>query len=68
MDKDIKEYFEKHYQNEKQRTMMNINKQLWIDFQEICLNLSRKSKEKITASSEVRKLMVRFIIENKKNE
>lgn len=65
---EIKEYYEKHYQNEKRGTSLNINKQLKIDFQILCSELSRKSKKTITPSAEIRKMMVEFIMKNKKKD
>ncbi len=63
---EIEEYYEKHYQNQKRGTSLNINKQLKIDFQIVCSELSRKSKKTITPSAEVRKMMVEFILKNKR--
>ncbi len=62
METDIDKYYSENYHNEKQRTNFNINKQLLLDVQAICVELSRKSPKKVTASSEVRKMMVGFVI------
>ena len=66
IDEEIDKYYKENYKNEKRGTSLNINKQLWIDVQKTCLELSRKSKKKITGSYIVRKFMVEFVMENKK--
>lgn len=63
---EVKDYFESHYHNHKRGTGININKNLWLDYQEFCLRLSRKTnKHKVTPSSRIRLLMVRDMMENK---
>lgn len=64
-EEDAKIYYKKNYQNEKEGTSLNINKQLWINYQEFCLKLSKKTKKKVTASSRIRILMIKDILENK---
>ncbi len=66
-EEEIKEYYKDNYKNQKEGTGLNINKQLWIDFQKFCLELSRRTKKKITASARIRLLMVRDMLENRKN-
>jgi len=68
IDKEVDKYYKENYKNEKRGTSLNINKQLWIDVQKTCLELSRKSKNKITGSFVVRKFMVEFVMENKKKD
>ncbi len=63
---EAKEYYDNSYKNEKESTSLNINKQLWIDYQRFCLDLSRK-KKKITASARIRLLMVIDMRYNRKN-
>ncbi|KKL63308.1 hypothetical protein LCGC14_2176380 [marine sediment metagenome] len=63
---EIEEYYEMNYKNEKRGASLNINKQLLIDYQKFCLELSRKSKLKITASARIRLLMVMELLENKR--
>ena len=46
----------------------NINKQLKIDLQICCAELTRKSKKAITPSSTIRLLVVQFLLENKKKD
>lgn len=67
-EEEAEEYYKKNYQNQKEGTGLNINKQLWIDYQRFCLELSRKTMKKITASARIRLLMVRDMLENKKSE
>ncbi len=62
-DEEVEKYYEENYLNEKGGTSLNINKQLWIDYQKFCLDLSRKSKLKITASARIRLLMVKDMLE-----
>lgn len=64
---EIDKFYKENYKNEKRGTSLNLNKSLFIDFQILCSELSRKSRKTITVSSTVRKLMVRFLIENKRN-
>jgi len=65
-EEEVEEYYKEKYQNQKEGTALNINKQLWIDYQSFCLELSRKTMKKITASARIRILMVRDMLENKK--
>lgn len=64
---EIKKYYKENYRNEKRGVSLNINNKLMIDFQIMCLELSKKSKKKITPSSVVRKLIVKFLLENHKD-
>ena len=66
-DEEIEKYYEKNYLNQKEGTSLNINKQLWIDYQKFCLDLSRKSRKKITSSARIRLLMVKDILEKGSN-
>ena len=65
-EEEIVKYYKEKYHNGKKSTGININKQLWIDYQEFCLGLSRKSKLKITASGRIRLLMIKDMMENSK--
>ena len=62
---EILEYYALNYQNQKEGTNINLNKQLWIDFQVLCLELSRKRKKKVTPSAMIRYMMVEKIMQNK---
>lgn len=62
---DVDEYYDLTYKNHKEGTNLNINKQLWIDFKVLCLELSRKEKKRVTPSAMIRKMMVEKILENK---
>jgi len=66
MQDSIDKYLDEHYKNKKRGRNVSINKDLWIDFQQVCLNLSRKSYNRITASYQIRRLMAEFIIRNTK--
>ena len=67
-EEEVEEYYKENYQNQKEGTGLSINKQLWIDYQRFCLDLSRKTMKKITASARIRLLMVRDMLENKKSD
>ena len=62
---EVEDYFKKNYYNKKQQTNLNINKNLWIDYQKFCLELSKNSKLKITASARIRLLLVKDMLDNK---
>lgn len=60
----IIEQYEKRYKNGKQRININMQRCLWLDYQEFCLELSRKAKKTITASSRIRHVLFKDMIEN----
>ena len=66
IDEEAEKYYKEIYQNEKEGVGLNINKHLWIDYQKFCLELSRKTKKKITASARIRILMIKDMCENNK--
>lgn len=68
VDEKVEKYYEENYQNEKMAAGYNINKQLKIDLQICCAELTRKSKKAITPSSTIRLLVVQFLLENKKKD
>ncbi len=59
------EYYNKTYHNNKVGKNLNINKNLWIDYLEFCLKLSRKKNKTVTASARIRLLMISDMCENK---
>lgn len=65
MNEEVEKHYKENYNDKKERTNLNINKFLWLDYQQFCLNLSRTTRKKITASARIRLAMVRDMLENK---
>lgn len=62
-------FYKENYQNEKEKEIrgmnLSISRLLWIDYQKFCLDLSRRSKKKISVSARIRILMIKDMLENK---
>ncbi len=64
----VEEYYEANYTGAKTKINVSMNRKLWLDFQSLALELSRKTKRKVTASGLLSRIMVQEILENKKYE
>lgn len=67
-DQEAEKYYAENYHNQIKGISLNINKQLKIDVQIACKELSRNLNKPITPSSLTRINWVKFIIEYKKNK
>ncbi len=65
-DQEIERYYTDTYHNQIRGISLNINKQLKIDVQILCKELSRNLKKPITPSSLTRQCWVKFIMEHQK--
>lgn len=63
-EEEIQTYYRQIYKCKLEGKSISINRNLWIDFKTICLRKSKNGKN-ISASAQIRELMIKFILENK---